>query len=381
MNFFSTVNIPVFGSVAEAVSWTAPPFSAEKGVFFSDVDWLKSTNVTRSNGVVEGIARSVDYNTVLRQVSTMCSVFSNILAYRNGAGGGAKTGAIWYGGAPSIPPDGTVIGTDLSASGSENIEEHIGALSDIFNINFLFDNEVVTRMINEGAVTTPKIANFNVTLDKLANGSVSRAKLSETLLGTGATGSASVESTQNGITVRLLQSTSQGAGRGITISLISSAVTKATNADKLSVVQGGTGKVYFAGPTGIGATPTNRSLVAMSGVYVEGGTTLNAATFNVPSDERLKDGIEPLGKNQVKALVEKVDAKTFYYKNNPKKTYVGIIAQDLQKANTVIGDLLVDKDEDGILSVQESKLTYILWDYVKQLEARVSALEKRLGDK
>ena len=104
----------------------------------------------------------------------------------------------------------------------------------------------------------------------------------------------------------------------------------------------------------------------------------------MPSDRRLKENIEDVGKHQVRALVEGVKVKTFNYKNDPKRTLIGVIAQDVQDANTVIGDLLVEEDADtGMLKVHGDKMVYVLWDYVQQqaetikkLTERVEALEK-----
>ena len=92
----------------------------------------------------------------------------------------------------------------------------------------------------------------------------------------------------------------------------------------------------------------------------------------------MKENIENVGHNQIKNIVEKVDVKTFNFKNLKDKTFIGVIAQDILNSNTVIGDSLVDKNEDGFLSIKESKLVYVLWDYIKQLEKRVSDLEEKL---
>jgi hypothetical protein len=373
MKYYENVNIPVFGSSAVAVAWTDPVSAPSAGVYFSDKDWLKPTNATRVQGVVEGIARSVDYNTILRQCSTMSSLFANILAYRNSL---TRTGqGTPYGGSPTAP-----IGTDL-ITGEASLDVHIGAMSNIFDsTNFLADSEVTTRTINNLAVTTAKLAALAVTTDKINTNAVTKAKLGSDLVNTGS-------ATNNGITVTLSQTNSSG-NRGFVIGINSTKVTNAANADDSTNAANlktttSTANLYLCGTTSTAAN-TNKPFYNSASVYMSNGSQINATDFNVPSDRRLKENIEDVGKHQVRALVEGVKVKTFNYKNDPKRTLIGVIAQDVQDANTVIGDLLVEEDADtGMLKVHGDKMVYVLWDYVQQqaetikkLTERVEALEK-----
>jgi hypothetical protein len=186
--------------------------------------------------------------------------------------------------------------------------------------------------------------------------------------------------TQNGITVTLSQGSVSG-NRGLQIGVQSAKVTNAVNADKATdatnlVTNPSNSTIYISGPnSSAGVTP--KSIFTAENVFVTGGNTINALTFNSTSDERLKENIENVGHNQIKNIVEKVDVKTFNFKKLKDKTFIGVVAQDLLNSNTVIGDLLVDKNEDGFLSIKESKLVYVLWDYIKQLEERVKKLEEK----
>lgn len=370
MNYYENVNIPVFGSSSVAATWTDPVSAPSSGVYFSDVDWLKPTNATRVQGVVEGIARSVDYNTVMRQCSTMASLFANILAYRNSLTRSGQSTP--YGGSPTAP-----IGTDLN-TGEANLEVHIGALSNIFDsTNFLADSEVTTRTINNLAVTTAKIAALAVTTEKIAANAVTKAKLGSDLINMGS-------ATANGITVNLSQTNSSG-NRGFVIGVTSSKVTNAANADdstnaaKLKTTTS-TANLYLCGTTSTAAN-TSKPFYNSTSVYVSGGSQINATDFNVPSDRRLKENIEDVGKHQVRALVEDVKVKTFNYKKDPKKTYIGVIAQDVKEANTVIGDLLIDTDPDtGMLAVHSDKMVYVLWDYVQQQAETIKELAKEVKE-
>lgn len=375
MQFFENVKIPVFGSaMPTSATWVDPVEPPTAGYYFTDEDWLKSTNAVRTKGVVEGISRSVDYNTVLRQCSTMASLFANILAYRNSEKRGGVGGNYPYKNVDSP------IGTNFN--GELDFNAHIGALSEIFSSDkFLFDSEIKTRNIADLSVTTSKLENSSgisngVITEKIATDAVTKSKLGGDLVNTGL-------SEQNGIKVTLSQSAASG-NRGLQIGVQSTKVTNAANADNSTNASNlhtnaSSGTIFIAGPSS-SVDDTFKPFYNSANVFITNGDTLNASGFNVTSDERLKEHIEEVGHNQVKALVENVTVKTFNYKKSPKKTYVGIVAQDILKANTVLGDSLVEKDGKDFLSVQESKLVYVLWDYVKQLKAEVTALEKRVKE-
>ena len=166
--------------------------------------------------------------------------------------------------------------------------------------------------------------------------------------------------------------------RRFSIGISSASVTQASYANYASntYASSSSGTYYLCGASS--TSSGYKSLLLNSNVYITGGNTVNATNFDTPSDRRLKDNIEDVGKNQVKKLVEEVEVKTFSYKADPDKTLLGMIAQDIEKQNTVIGNLLFNKNEKGFLSVHESKLVYVLWNYVQQLSKRVSDLEDQL---
>lgn len=373
MIVFSNVRIPVFGVGSDPAVWVDPPMSVSPGVYFRDEDWLKPTNATRLQGVVEGIARSVDYNTVMRQCSVMSMLFANILAYRNSLTRAGQSTP--YGGSSSAPIGADLFGVEI------DMNAHIGALSNIFDsTNFLADNEVTTRTINALAVTTAKLQNSTgltdgVTTGKIATDAITRAKLGSDLILTGS-------ATNNGITITLGQGATSG-NRGLVIGFTGTAKPNtAGTADLASQAQTidtavTTGAFYLTGTSNASAGVA-QSLIRSQSVYVSGGNQVVANSFNATSDERLKENIEEVGHNQTKALVEGVKVKTFNFKKRPKETFVGVTAQDILAQNTVLGDTLVRKEGKGkkeILTIQESKLVYVLWDYIQQLEKRVKELE------
>lgn len=81
-------------------------------------------------------------------------------------------------------------------------------------------------------------------------------------------------------------------------------------------------------------------------------------------------------------IVKQMEVYTFNYKINPEDMSLGLIAQDLQNIN-INGFSLVDNPnatgENGdYMSIHESKLIYILIEAVKELSAKVEALESEL---
>lgn len=375
MQFFDNVKIPVFGENAEKTAYVAPSNSEKSGVYFSDEDWLNTTNITRTLGVVEGIARSVDYNTVMRQCSMFASLFANILAYRNSLARSGQGPA--YGNSLTATIGTTILGTEGDMAG------HIGALSEIFSTaNFLADSEVSTRTIQNSAVTTEKINNSAVTTEKINQDAVVRSKLGSNLIASGT-------STQNGIKVTLSQGIEAG-NHGFSVKVESSKVNNAvqsdnsTNADNVKTTTSA-GTFYLCGTARTDAN-TYKGVVNSKAVYVSGGSQINATDFNVTSDRRLKDNIRDIGENQVKHIVENVKVKLFNYKETPNRTTVGVIAQDIKEQNSPLADLLVCDLQDaegkptGMLGIHEDKLVYVLWNYIQQQNQKIEELSKRVDE-
>lgn len=96
------------------------------------------------------------------------------------------------------------------------------------------------------------------------------------------------------------------------------------------------------------------------------GAQVKAESFNVTSDARLKENFQPL-------TLEKsiLDLPTYKFEFiNGEKNQIGCKAQDLQK----ICPEIVDEGSDGYLSIQESKIVYLLLEEVKKLKKEVDEL-------
>lgn len=326
----------------EAVESVTQQSSDRIGYYYPDNTWAGLSK--RIEGSHEGIAYSIEYNTALRQSTFISAVLAEVMAARN-----AESNAY-----PNMGANG--IGTVFSPS-EATLQNHAVNLAKIFDKNnFLMNNEVITSKILDKAVTTNKVNDYAITALKLGN-----------VLGT-------KTSTVNGITVTLNQSDDKGA---INIGISGNSV---ENSNKLNT-QTSNSKIYLGGPA---ATSGYQAYFTNSNVYAQAGTVyatnlvatgyMQAQYFSATSDERKKYDIYTIDHNKVKEIVENTEIIHFKYKDSGKDC-VGVIAQDIYEYN-LDNFKLAETGDDGFLMVHESKLVYILWDYIKQLEKRVKELEK-----
>ena len=95
--------------------------------------------------------------------------------------------------------------------------------------------------------------------------------------------------------------------------------------------------------------------------------SVSSGYFNATSDKRLKKNIKSW--RPTKSILDLPLVEFDFKKDNSH--HIGCIAQDLQK----ICPELVSKNEDGYLTIDESKIVYLLIDEVKKLKERVDELE------
>ena len=98
---------------------------------------------------------------------------------------------------------------------------------------------------------------------------------------------------------------------------------------------------------------------------------VNANSFYARSDRRLKENIQPFDYN--KSILD-LPVYTYNYINGDKKQ-IGCIAQDLQK----LYPELVKEDDKGYLSVDNSKVVYLLLEELKKSNEKIKNLEDRLS--
>jgi hypothetical protein len=179
-------------------------------------------------------------------------------------------------------------------------------------------------------------------------------------------------------------------GTGILNNLVVPSAVGATTSGTYSIVQsqngtsGSTSRGIFSG-TSLAGTGIRNVNVGASGLL-----TIS------PSDERLKQNIEPLtlGLN----IVEKLSPKKFEFKDNAGTVEYGLIAQEVRETLDTLGITdntnLVFEDESEenlaklpegesgpVLGVEYTKLIPILLNSVKELQERVKFLEKERDNK
>ena len=98
-------------------------------------------------------------------------------------------------------------------------------------------------------------------------------------------------------------------------------------------------------------------------------TNVYAVAFVATSDKRLKENIKPYSCE--KSILELPVYTYNFIADDTKTKHIGCIAQELQE----ICPELVKEDEKGYLSINESKLVYLLLDEVKKLKAEVNQLK------
>lgn len=154
-------------------------------------------------------------------------------------------------------------------------------------------------------------------------------------------------------------------GMDDTIKLLGNYQIGTSSADKLTINSATSlaSTLTVTGKTtlGISGTTTNTDLK----VYGQ----IEANSFNATSDKRLKENIKEYicDKSILDLPIYKYDFI------NGKKNQIGCIAQDLQE----ICPELINKNEEGYLSIQESKIVYLLLDEVKKLKQRIDKLEDK----
>lgn len=139
----------------------------------------------------------------------------------------------------------------------------------------------------------------------------------------------------------------------------------------------GTTRIILDGVSGI---VTASSLQTGSGSISVGAITcssisctgeISGTSFNATSDKRLKENIVKYSPN--KSILD-LPIYSYNFISDEKKTKkIGCLAQDLKE----ICPEIVKEDDKGYLSIEESKIVYLLLDEIKKLKKRVDELEAK----
>lgn len=96
----------------------------------------------------------------------------------------------------------------------------------------------------------------------------------------------------------------------------------------------------------------------------------STAAVNVSSDERLKRDISPLDCESLAKFINALKVVSYNYKTDEvnEKARIGLIAQDVQKADTEISKFFVSEDESGMLGIAPADLVFPLIAAVQELQ-------------
>jgi len=94
-----------------------------------------------------------------------------------------------------------------------------------------------------------------------------------------------------------------------------------------------------------------------------------------PSDERLKQNIQPLASSLAK--LAQLRGVSFKWKDEPQDNQIGLVAQEVEK----ILPEIVSTDSEGYKSIAYGKLTAVLLEAIKEQQQQIDELNKRLEQK
>ena len=368
---YSEVKLSIAAEMASLSGSTANG----KGLYISDATWKESAN--RKKGAVSGIAKTEEYNTALRQATTMAVLLANIAAERNNRSSNKAYSA------GSTNTESAEFGTVENATDENALLKRIGEMTKIFDKDhFLFESEVFDKHIaprsgSHAGIGTTKIAYNAITYKEVGD----------------LIGNPSSSVTNNGITVKLYQGSGDrkflgGEGGNLKIGITCSA-SDISSGKVLTDSALGSTKAYILGKSTKDANGYTRPSYRAS-VYMEDGTiyadgldilgtitakgAVTGKSFNATSDKRLKRNIKNAPTDEIISLVENTPIVMFNYKDSDER-FIGILAQDVEYKNIEKFNL-TDISRDGYLSVKEDKMIYILWEYVKYLKSEIEELKR-----
>lgn len=109
----------------------------------------------------------------------------------------------------------------------------------------------------------------------------------------------------------------------------------------------------------------------------------STAAVNVSSDERLKRDIAPMDGADLAAFIEKLNVVSYNYKDDAEdaKARIGLVAQDVQRADADLSKFFVTEDETGMLGLTPADLVFPLIEAFKAQSKRIAELEAKLEAK
>lgn len=127
------------------------------------------------------------------------------------------------------------------------------------------------------------------------------------------------------------------------------------------------------------------ALPKTSNTYYCGNSTLrwkgiySNSEVNVASDERLKRDIKALDGAALAKFIEALNVVSYNYTDDEAdaQARIGLVAQDVQRADADIAKFFVEADENGMLGLTPANLVFPLIAAVQALSKRVAELEAK----
>ena len=271
---------------------------------------------------------------------------------------------------------------------------------DAVGTNQIAAGSITTARLADGAVTASKIASQTITADRIAASAVNTSELANLGVTTAkiaddAVTFAKMQNTANG--ARLLGKISSGGGQiqeqtaaevRTFLNVEDGATADQTTSEILALIN--SSNIYTStGVFGIGAsnnidfTTDNRMSIHINGseefrfesdgdFHADGDVYAFSTTTS--SDENLKKDITIV--SDAISKVEALKGVTFKWKKNDADS-AGVIAQDVEKVLPEVVRSVNDPDGNTYKAVNYAGLTSILIEAVKDLSARVKALEAK----
>ena len=123
-----------------------------------------------------------------------------------------------------------------------------------------------------------------------------------------------------------------------------------------------------------------------SSIYMMGGSTGNlyASAFYTASDRRLKENIKDLDLNYLD-LVNNINLREFSWKTDEThKPVIGAITQELRQVlpEKYVHEFIGGQEtEDEYLSINDSKLVYLLIGAIQEQQKEIESLKAKIDSK
>lgn len=128
--------------------------------------------------------------------------------------------------------------------------------------------------------------------------------------------------------------------------------------------------IYDSGTMTTLGTNNQSTMIAGSQVY-------SKTTIIVSSDRRLKKNVSELGVDSLADFINKLHVVSYNYTDDAdgEKPRIGLIAQDVQSADTELSEYFIVKNEEDMFCIKSADLVFPLIAAVQKLTQEVEALK------